>query len=120
MKFSELLSLNCKENEENLEVLKRAVLKTKWFKDLNENDLDLVLVEKRLRKISKKYPGYIGLVTQSSEHSWLFVIRHLEDFNTIENIYCYTLLEGLLKTVLVFYAFFVLEKPLSYKKGKNK
>ena len=95
------------EKEENIKRLKIALTKTKWLEKYKPEEIDISVLEKLYRKVTNKYPGRIGYIQNAGDDSWAFMVRHEETGQWIHTAYAITLFEGIAKTILILYGYFI-------------
>ena len=112
-KVESLLILDFRKKE-NKKKIKSMLIKTKWFKRFNIEDINIEVLEQGYRKVIEKYPALISYVHQSSRDSWAFNLKRSDNNQWIHTIYCNTLEEGMIKTMIVLYAYFI--KGMRFRK----
>jgi len=101
----------------NEERLRTALTKTKWLERFSQKELNIEILEKVYRKAAKKYCGSLAYVQSAGDKSWAFMIRNDESGAWIHTVYAITLFEGLAKTILVLYGYFI--KEMNFKDEKR-
>lgn len=104
------------ENEKDLLRLKKAVLKTKWFKRFELDELTLEILEEGYKKIIKKYPIRIAYIQASSENAWGFMIKETKSHQHVRTVIARDLYEGMCKSILVLYGVIFLGKKFNLER----
>jgi len=106
--------------EGNEELLKTGLSKLKWLERFEADEITIDVLEKLYSKLIKKYPAHIGYIQDAGDNSWVFMIKHKETHTWINTVYGITLFEGMAKTILTFYGYFIKENPFHDTKRGNK
>jgi len=109
MKLEDILYLKI-DNDKSLTKLQKAVLKTKWFKRFDLDELTLEVLEEGYKKVIKKYPVRIAYINSASEKAWSFMIKEVVEHQHIYTIIAQNLYEGMCKSILVLYGYIELGK----------
>lgn len=112
MKLEDILHMKIDDNE-SLTKLQKAVLKTKWFRRFEADELTLEVLEEGYKKVIKKYPVRIAYINSASEKAWSFMIKEVVEHQHIYTIIARTLYEGMCKSILVLYGYIELDKMFS-------
>lgn len=117
MKLEDFLVLDIRV-EGNKELLQRALSKTKWLEKFSPKEIEIEVLETLYKKVVKKYDGGIAYVQNAGDDSWSFMIRNHKTNAWINTIYAYTLFEGMAKTVLVLYGYYI--RGMKFKDAEEK
>ena len=112
MKLEDILHLKIN-SDKSFTKLQKAVLKTKWFKRFDLDELTLEVLEEGYKKVIKKYPVRIAYINSASEKAWSFMIKEVVEHQHIYTIIARTLYEGMCKSILVLYGYIELGKMFS-------
>lgn len=106
------------EGDAEIDKLRKAVIKTKWFARFDPEELSLEVLENGYKKVSTKYEAGIGYVRSGSEESWTFMVKDFKTHEWVETIAALTLYEGLCKTILVLYGY--IEKGMLFQNKERR
>ena len=94
--------------QDNKALLKVALSKLKWLERFSPEEITIDILENVYKKVISKYPAQIAYI-QSGSDSWVIMIKNTETHAWVNTVYSLTLFEGMAKTVLTLYAYFVKE-----------
>lgn len=108
MKLSEILMLDCRE-EEKMRQLRKCLLRIPAIINLNKewNKITTDDLDKIVYKYVKKYPitiGYINLVESDVTH-YSIMIKEKGTHEWLKTVYSISLFEGFAKSLLFIYAY---------------